>query len=130
VGDPRYGDPDPEEPDPGIKPEWMVTLRKTVAAEGVRFEYLYDFGDSWKHEILVESIEVPQTQLRYPVCLAGERSCPPEDCGGPYGYADFLEAIREPDHREHDEMLAWVGGAFDPEAFDLAAVNRKLRLLK
>ncbi|MCI0370568.1 MAG: plasmid pRiA4b ORF-3 family protein [candidate division NC10 bacterium] len=130
VGDQRYGDPDPEDPDRGLKPEWLVTLQKAVAAEGARFEYLYDFGDTWKHEIQVESIEVPRKPLHYPVCLAGERSCPPEDCGGPYGYADFLEAIRNPRHREHKQMLAWVGGAFDPEAFDLTAVNRKLRLLK
>ena len=130
VGDQRYGDPDPEEPDLGLKPEWMVTLQKAVATEGARFEYLYDFGDTWKHEILVESIEVPQKQLRYPVCLVGERSCPPEDCGGPYGYTDFLEAIRDPEHPEHDEMLAWAGGTFDPDAFNIAAVNRKLRLLK
>jgi len=130
VGGQRYGEPDPEEPDPGLKPEWMVTLQKAVATEGARFEYLYDFGDTWKHEILVESIEVPEKELRYPACLAGERSCPPEDCGGPYGYADFLEAIRDPSHPEHNEMLAWAGGAFDTEAFNLKAVNRKLRLLK
>lgn len=130
VADQRYGEPDPEEPDPGLKPEWMVTVQNAVAAQGLRFEYLYDFGDNWTHEILIEGIEAPEKELRYPVCLAGERSCPPEDCGGPGGYADFLEAIRDPSHPEHDEMLTWAGGAFDPDAFNIAAVNRKLRLLK
>lgn len=130
VGGQRYGEPDPEEPDPGLRPDWKATLREVAAAQGVHFEYVYDFGDGWMHDVLVESIAVQQKGLRYPVCLAGERRCPPEDCGGPYGYADFLKAIRDPNHPEHDEMLAWAGGALDPEAFDLAAVNRKLRLLK
>lgn len=126
----RYGEPDPEEPDASLRPEWMVTLLKALPAEGLRFEYLYDFGDGWTHEVLVETIEVPQKELRYPVCLAGERRCPPEDCGGPGGYAELLEAMRDPNHPQHDDMLEWIGGAFDPEAFDLAAVNRKLKLLK
>jgi hypothetical protein len=126
----RYGEPDPEEPDASLRPEWMVTLLKAVPAEGLRFEYLYDFGDGWTHEILVESIAAQQKGLRHPACLAGERRCPPEDCGGPYGYGEFLEAIRDPKHPEHDQMRDWIGGAFDPDTFDLAAVNRKLRLLK
>ncbi|MBI3979819.1 MAG: plasmid pRiA4b ORF-3 family protein [Chloroflexi bacterium] len=63
-------------------------------------------------------------------CLAGERACPPEDVGGIYGYAEFLEAIRDPEHPDHDEMLEWVGGAFDPEAYDLARVNRELKRIR
>lgn len=126
----RYGEPDPEEPDADLEHEWKATLRQVAPAEGLQFEYLYDFGDGWTHEVLVESITAQEKGSRYPVCLAGERRCPPEDCGGPYGYADFLKAIRDPNHPEHDEMLAWAGGAFDPEVLDLNAVNRKLRLLK
>ncbi len=126
----RYGQPDPEEPDAALEHEWKVTLREVAPTEGLSFEYLYDFGDGWTHEILVESIAAQEKGLRYPVCLAGERHCPPEDCGGPPGYAEFVEAIRDPDHPQHDEMLEWTGKAFDPEAFDLAAVNRKLRLVK
>lgn len=63
-------------------------------------------------------------------CVGGERACPPEDCGGPSGYADFLEAITTPDHPQHDELLEWVGGAFDPEAFSLSDVNRELSSMK
>ena len=65
--------------------------------------------------------------VRYPRCIAGKRACPPEDCGGPWGYGDFLEAIRNPRHERHGELLEWVGGEFDPEAFDIEAVNEELR---
>lgn len=126
----RYGEPNPEEPEPDLEREWLATLRQIAPVQGRRFEYLYDFGDGWRHDVLVESIQLPEKELRYPVCLAGARRCPPEDCGGPYGYAGVLEAIRDSNHAEHEEMLDWIGGEFDPEAFDLAAVNRKLRLLK
>ena len=64
------------------------------------------------------------------MCLTGKRACPPEDCGGIWGYADFLDAIQDPQHPEHEEMLAWVGGEFDPEAFDVDEVNRELQRLK
>ena len=66
---------------------------------------------------------------RYPVCLTGKRACPPEDCGGIWGYAGFLDAIQDPQHPEHEEMLEWMGGEFDPDAFDLEEVNRELQRL-
>ena len=91
--------------------------------------YEYDFGDSWEHELLVEKILPRDEGKRYPVCLTGKRACPPEDCGGILGYASFLEAIRDPEHPEHDEMLEWVGGEFDPDIFDLDEVNRELQQL-
>ena len=89
---------------------------------------MYDLGDGWTHEILAERIESPDKPLRHSVCVAGERHCPPEDCGGPGGYDALLAAIRDPDHPEHDNMVRWVGRGFDPEAFNLAGVNRKLKL--
>ena len=101
-----------------------------VTSENERFLYEYDFGDSWIHEILVEKILPPEPKKRYPVCLKGKRACPPEDVGGPWGYADFLEAIRDPDHPEHEEYLEWAGEDFDPEAFDLDEVNRALRKMR
>jgi hypothetical protein len=64
---------------------------------------------------------------RYPVCLGGERACPPEDCRGSWGYGDLLDTIRSPDHEGYDEMMEWLGGAFDPEDFDLEGVNQALR---
>lgn len=126
----RYGVPDPNEPEYEVEHDWRILLRETVPVEGMTFRYIYDLGDNWTHEILVEKIETPTEPLRYPVCLSGERRCPPEDCGGAGGYEVLLEAIRDPAHPEHEDMLRWAGRRFDAEAFDLAAVNRKLRLLK
>jgi pRiA4b ORF-3-like protein len=92
----------------------------------VRFTYEYDFGDSWQHEIVLEKTLEPEPQVKYPRCIEGERACPPEDCGGVWGYAEFLEAIADPAHEDHDETLQWVGGRFDPEKFSVDEVNRKL----
>jgi hypothetical protein len=92
-----------------------------------RFTYTYDFGDGWEHEVLVEKILPPEPGAHYPRCLKGKGACPPEDVGGVYGYADFLEAIQDPNHPEHDEYLEWIGGEFDPDAFDLEGLNEELR---
>ena len=130
VGGRRYGQPEPDEPHYKVEPEWKLTLRAAGPTEGARFRYVYDLGDGWGHELLVEAIQTPARPLKYPVCLAGERSCPPEDCGGPPGYANLLDVLRDRTHPEHRDMLAWAGRGFNPERFDLAAVNRKLKLLK
>jgi Plasmid pRiA4b ORF-3-like protein len=92
-----------------------------------RFYYEYDFGDEWIHQLVVEERFRPEEGVQYPICVAGQRTCPPEDCGGPWSYPDFVEAIRNPDHRRHEERLEWVGGDFDPARFDLEAVNSELR---
>ena len=84
-------------------------------------------GDNWDHTIQVEKMLAAEPGVRYPRCIAGKRACPPEDCGGPWGYGDFLDAIQNPKHERHEEMLEWVGGEFDPEAFDIEAVNEELR---
>jgi hypothetical protein len=126
----RYGVPEPDEPEYDVEPVWKITLREAAPVQGTSFRYVYDLGDGWTHEILAERIETPDEQLRHPVCVAGERRCPPEDCGGPGGYEELLTAIRDPDHPAHDDMVRWVGRGFDPEPFDLAGVNRKLRLLR
>jgi hypothetical protein len=95
-------------------------LSALLPRSGKRFKFLYeyDFGDSWEHEVLFEGCLKPQSDLLYPLCVEGERACPPEDCGGVWGYADFLTAISDPDHEDHDGLLEWAGGSFDPEAFD------------
>lgn len=126
----RYGVPDPEEPEYEVEKEWRVSLREAAPAAGVSFRYVYDLGDSWAHDVVIERIEVPAQSFRYPACLAGAQACPPEDCGGPGGYEELLAALRDPKHPEHADMVRWAGRRFDPEAFDLAAVNRKLRLLR
>ena len=79
--------------------------------------------------LLIEKVLPYEAGQRYPVCLTGKRACPPEDCGGIWGYASFLDAIQDPQHPEHEEMLEWVGGEFEPEAFDLDEVNRELQNL-
>ena len=91
-----------------------------------RFLYVYDFGDNWEHEVAVEKVIAGNSGSERPLCLAGKRHRPPEDCGGPPGYQNFLEAIGDLNHEEHDAMLESVGGSFEAEAFDLAAVNRAL----
>jgi hypothetical protein len=106
-----------------------VTLDSLVRGEQLTFLYEYDFGDSWEHELRIEKTLPREGGKHYPVCLTGKRACPPEDCGGMWGYADFLEAIHDPKHPEHDEMLEWVGGEFDPDAFDLEEVNTALQSL-
>ena len=68
--------------------------------------------------------------MQYPICIKGKRTCPPEDCGGVGGYDDFLETIKDPNNPEHDEMLEWAGGSFDPEAFDIDEINRELRTIR
>jgi hypothetical protein len=83
------------------------------------FEYLYDFGDGWEHKIVVErTVEADKRYAGHPICIAGARACPPEDCGGPGGYDEFLRAITNPKHKRHKEMRDWIGGDFDPEHFD------------
>jgi hypothetical protein len=123
-----YGNPaDDEYGDLGTVDEARFKLNQMIYRDGQRLSYEYDFGDSWDHTLLVEKILPPQEGVRYPQCLKGKRACPPEDVGGVWGYENFLEAIRNPDHIEHDDYLTWVGGEFDPEAFDLEEVNTRLR---
>lgn len=131
----EFGPPETEDDD--IDPFGMLEMEDSstiklseVQDKGVKkFSYLYDFGDSWEHQIQIEKTLSPQADVKYPRCTEGERACPPEDCGGPWGYADFLAAIRNPDHEEHAEMLDWVGGEFDPEEFDLEIVNAEMAQL-
>lgn len=130
LGGRTYGQPMPDEPEYKVEPERKVRLREAASVEGSRFRYVYDLGDDWWHGILVEAIEAPGAALKHPVCLSGARACPPEDCGGFSGYAELLEVLADPTHREHKDMVMWAGKGFDPEAFDLAKVNRKLRLLR
>jgi hypothetical protein len=91
------------------------------------FIYDYDFGDSWRHLIQPKLVSKPNSEWFYPLCIAGDRAAPPDDVGGTPGYLEFLKAIGNPKHPEHEDMLIWIGGAFDPEGFDLNAINRTLR---
>jgi len=125
VGKREYGDPsmlDGAEGDDGD-----ICLSDLVESKNKKFSYTYDFGDDWKHEIKIEKTLPVESKAKYPRCTDGARACPPEDCGGAYGYGNFLEAVRDPKHEEHGEMLEWCGGKFDPEAFDVKRVNKALR---
>ena len=91
------------------------------------FVYLYDFGDSWEHEILYEGADPAESGSRYPLCLEGARACPPEDVGGIWGYEEFLKAMADPDHDEHESFLEWCGGTWDAEKFDPASATKKMK---
>lgn len=92
-----------------------------------RFIYEYDFGDCWEHMVELTAIEEAQKNVKYPICLAGERACPPEDSGGPWGYPELFETLMDQKNEGREEMLEWLGGNFDSESFDLDTVNRRLR---
>ncbi len=130
VGDVVFAQPDQEYDEPGPIDYRRITLNQIAPRRSSTCIYEYDFGDSWDHLITVED-ELPIETVRGPVprCLEGERACPPEDCGGAYGYADLLKALRNPRHPEHDGSVEWVGPDFDPERFDLERVNDGLARL-
>jgi hypothetical protein len=122
-----YGVPDPEEFGPPTRDERDKSVGDILLRKGSRMLYEYDFGDCWEHEIKVEDTRATPSSEPLPRCTAGARACPPEDCGGVFGYVELLEALKDPDHERHAELLEWVGGEFDPEAFDLSFVNERLR---
>ena len=117
----RYGDPGLLE-DPDVLPESRVRLGD-VLGPSARFRYMYDFGDNWLHELVVEKALEPRPGVAYPRCVGGRRACPPEDVGGPWGYAELLEVLADPRHPDHDQRRRWAGEGFDPERFDLAEVD-------
>ncbi len=123
----EYG---PVLPDLDYRDERKATLQRLVAKPGDRLVYSYDFGDDWEHEVVVERVLAAEPGVRYPRCAAGARRCPPEDCGGSWGYAQLREILADPAHDEHADMLEWLeldaGSEFDPAAFDAEAVNAAL----
>lgn len=118
----RIGIPD-EEFAREVLPGWEQKIAAYFTMENCSAEYVYDFGDNWKHKIELEKILQRQKNTNYPVCIKGKRASPPEDCGGTWGYEDFLKIIRDPNHKEHEETLTWAGGKFDPEHFDVKEVR-------
>lgn len=112
---------------PRAQPADGTTLDQMLAGQRMKFRYVYDMGDSWLHEIKVEKVFAPELDTAYPRCTGGARTCPPEDSGGIPGYSRLLEAIGNAKHPEHEEMLDWVGEEWDPEAFNIDAVNARLQ---
>jgi hypothetical protein len=130
VSDPAF-ELDEFEDSPPVLNERKVTLMQVAPRERDELLYQYDFGDSWEHRVTVVKILGPDAAAaKVALCLDGARACPPEDCGGVWGYADLLKIIRNPRHKEHKSMLEWLGGPFDPESFDLNKANTFLRKLK
>jgi hypothetical protein len=101
---------------------WEVPVSSRFDKAGQSMVYEYDFGDGWIHDVVLEKI-IPCDAPQRVGCVGGERACPPEDCGGNWGYQAFLEAVADPRHEEHEDMMRWIGGEFDPEAFDPAKVS-------
>ena len=106
------------------KDERKTRLFEVLRKPKDRLIYGYDFGDSWEHLVVCEEVVPPSPDGKYPWVVAGKRACPPEDIGGVWGYADFLAAIANPKHPDHEELLEWFEGPIDPEAFDAQAINR------
>jgi hypothetical protein len=122
----RYGEPSAES-EFEVLDSRKTTMEKIFSQGITSFIYEYDLGDGWRHEIKLLGSNEGAEKLG---CIAGARACPPEDCGGPPGYFDLLVALSDPSREDHDEMLEWVGGKFDPNAFDVTAVNQALKLLR
>jgi len=128
----RYGPPDQMDDGfdgPKTKDSTTTLISQVVPKGGKRFsfKYCYDFGDGWEHEVVFEGNPPADPKKKYPLCVEGERACPPEDCGGPFGYLDFLAAITDPDHEEHESVVEWIGGEFDPEQFSAKDATRAMR---
>lgn len=136
VGQQRYGVPDPEEPNDDLFDDLDATVASALPHRSSTMQYIYDFGDDWIHNVSVHRIDDaapshrPHSRSAPVACLAGKRCAPPEDCGGPPGYRELLDAIGNAAHPRHAELLEWVGGAFDPEAFSLRDVNSALVSLR
>jgi hypothetical protein len=111
--------------DADVQDESRVSLRKALEGSST-FTWLYDYGDSWYHKVKVERTVDMVVPLEHPMCVTGEGACPPEDVGGVPGYQEFLEAMADPAHPEHEEMMSWHGGPFDPAAFNVADVQQRL----
>jgi hypothetical protein len=131
IGDVDYADPamtSDEEAEDACGTRLSTVL--PIENRRPRFSYEYDFGDEWIHRLIVEERLLSKEGVKYPICVGGQRACPPEDCGGAWAYAEFVEAVGNPDHPSHEELLEWVGGEFDPDRFDQQAVNNELRRIR
>lgn len=123
----RFGELDSENED--VEDADTFSLTDLIGKVGDTFTYIYDFGDDWHHDVVLEDIiETQQSGLA--ACVAGKRACPPEDIGGVGGYLHFLNIIEDPHHAEYVQMVEWVGGGFDADCFDMRGVNFRLILLE
>ena len=129
IGDRRYGQPEYDRyADERLYKAASIRL-KTVVDRGIeQFLYVYDFGDNWRHDLFIEEIRDGEPDVDYPVFVAGERRDPPEDVGGVTGFMEFLEAVRNPLHEEHEAMVRWYGRRFEPDDIDERRVRMSLEM--
>jgi hypothetical protein len=122
----KYGYSEFDEYGDGILEFRDFVVSKVLADEVKKFKFMYDFGDDWQHEIVVEDIFAEVVGVKYPLCIDGERACPPEDVGGVYGYEEYLQVISDPGDDQYKNMLEWRG-PFDPEKFDKLEATKKMQ---
>jgi hypothetical protein len=127
VGRTRCGVPDPDEYWGDPPRDERRTRLDAIVGTGSSFRYTYDFGDGWDHRVVVERVLPHDTATTVPACIDGRRACPPEDCGGTWGYRELLEILADPTHSEHQERREWLGRPFDPDAFDPSEFEDNLR---
>jgi Plasmid pRiA4b ORF-3-like protein len=121
----QYGDPQILD---DVASEIGLTLNSVLRSGVVRFTYTYDLGDNWEHQVLIERTQPALDAGQYPACVAGKRNCPPEDCGGPWGYTELLDAMADPAYAGHASQRAWIPEDFDPEEFDVADADMDVAL--
>ena len=124
-GHDHYGPSEPGLELEEVDDEDGVTLRHALGARRT-FQYVYDYGDNWLHKVKVEGVVMPAEPIAKALCIGGENACPPEDVGGAPGYDEFREALADPNHSQHEHFKTWIGRPFDPSAFDIDEVNRRL----
>ncbi|MFZ1643540.1 MAG: plasmid pRiA4b ORF-3 family protein [Candidatus Contendobacter sp.] len=130
VGGVMYSTPDDEFADElgmETRDESKYKLSQVLKKEKASLTYEYDFGDSWEHKIILEKILPHDDSIETPSCIKGKRACPPEDCGGVWGYENLIAIIQDPKHPEYQEMHEWLEEDFDPEHFDLDEINEALK---
>lgn len=125
IGQKKYTE-DPESKEDGLECG-KYRLGDLIKKKGRGFEYLYDFGDGWQHDLILEDNRYDDVDLDFDiVCLGGERACPPEDVGGVMGYNRFCKVLNNPDHEDYESTREWIGGNYDSEKFDSDEVNWEL----
>ena len=120
----RIGIPDDSGFGMGTLPGWDIDMKTFFKEIGTKCTYDYDFGDNWEHTVELEKIISTEKDAEYPRCVAGKRACPPEDCGGLWGYYNLIEVMKNPEHERYDELSEWLNGTtLDPEAFDAQKIE-------
>lgn len=115
---------------PEVQNDKSVPVAELLPKIRHKLHYEYDFGDGWLHEIVLQKILPAEERTRYPLCIEGKHAGPPEDCGGPPGYCDLLDALNDPSHEGYEDAREWLGEGYDPECFDIEEINARLRRIK